>query len=169
MKHLFRGLNQQQEDAILPPVEDDLCPALTFPERVVGCLGCMLIGYVLSFGAFFRFTKLLEGDVAPFIVIWTLGNVVSLCGSCFLFGPKSQCDQMFHATRRIAAFVYLASMLTTIILAALFHDSHVGTFLLLVMMIVQLVAVAWYNLSYVPFARRWVKDLARKQFYEEIV
>lgn len=167
---LFRGLNRQQEDAILPPIEDDLCPALTFPERIVGCLGCMIFGYALSFGAFFRFTKLLEGNVAPFIVIWTLGNVISLCGSCFLFGPKSQCDQMFHDTRRIAAFVYLASMLLTILLAAFFHESHVGTFFLLVMMIVQLLAVAWYNLSYVPFARRWVKDrLFTKKFYEEIV
>lgn len=55
----------QQERTWQEEVEDDICsflPSLTFQERVVGCLFCMLFGYVLSIGSWFRFKRLLFGD-----------------------------------------------------------------------------------------------------------
>lgn len=55
----------QQERTWQEEVEDDICsflPSLTFQERVVGCLFCMLFGYVINLGSWFRFKRLLFGD-----------------------------------------------------------------------------------------------------------
>ena len=50
---------QQQEP------EDDMCsllPTLTWTERLIGCGACMVAGYLLSFGAFFRVKELIVGN-----------------------------------------------------------------------------------------------------------
>lgn len=45
---------------------------------------------ILELGSFTRFAKLLLGDPEPFAVMYTMGNLVSLGGSCFLSGPVAQ-------------------------------------------------------------------------------
>ena len=47
----------------------------------------------------------------------TLGNIVSVCSSGFLFGPKRQCRSMFAARRIYATCIYLGAMLLTLIVA----------------------------------------------------
>ena len=44
---------------------------------------------------------------------YTIGNIVSLSGSCFLFGPRRQARQMFEAKRAYATAIYLAMMVRT--------------------------------------------------------
>ena len=44
-----------------------------------------------------------------------IGNVVSLCGSGFLLGPKRQLRNMTRAKRRWAAAVYLLTMVITLV------------------------------------------------------
>jgi len=46
-------------------IEDDYCsmlPSLTWTERLIGCGTCMVAGYLLSFGAFFRIKHLVLGN-----------------------------------------------------------------------------------------------------------
>lgn len=57
------------------------------------------------------------GHIATFAVIYTLGNIVSLCSTGFLIGPKRQCRQMFQSNRIHATLVYIAMMLATVICA----------------------------------------------------
>ncbi len=71
-----------------------LCPSLTWQQRVIGCACCMLLGFCLSMGSLFRFMQLLEGDPVPFATMYTIGNILSLSSTCFLFGPWSQAKQM---------------------------------------------------------------------------
>lgn len=45
--------------------EDEGCsllPTLTFQERIIGCVSCMVFGYILSFGSFLRFKELILGN-----------------------------------------------------------------------------------------------------------
>ena len=45
--------------------EDDMCsllPTLTWTECLIGCGACMVAGYLLSFGAFFRVKELIIGN-----------------------------------------------------------------------------------------------------------
>lgn len=177
--------------------------SLTLQQRIGGCLGCMTLGYILSFGSFFRLSDLLSGNSTTFVLYFTIGNILSLAGSCFLSGPTSQLQKMWHTSRRLATILYLSSLVLTLGLSIICSheewkrtifgfggsgsesgsgsgdgsneesgddgdagsdsgDSS-GTFaciaLLLTLMIMQYVSVAWYCLSYIPFARQLAKRL----------
>lgn len=189
-----------------PPVaiEDDGCCAtvseycsfsLTLQQRIGGCLGCMALGYMLSFGSFFRLHDLLSGSSTTFVLYFTIGNILSLTGSCFLSGPTSQLSKMWHESRRIASILYLMSLVLTLGVSIICSHEEwkrtifgfgggggssssgndesgdddgnsgggSGTFacivVLITLMIMQYVSVAWYCLSYIPFARQLAKRL----------
>ena len=90
----------------------------------------------------------------PFVVNCTVGNIIALSGSCFLQGPKNQAKKMFHETRRWSAVAYLSSLILTLVFAfAPFPGPGWKWLLLMVLLIIQYAAVAWYCLSYIPFAR----------------
>ncbi|CAH8620912.1 unnamed protein product [Heterobilharzia americana] len=72
----------------------------------------------------------------------------------FLMGPMNQLKRMFQETRIFAAVFMLVSLVLTIIFALL------GLRLLcLIFCILQSLALTWYSLSYIPFARDAVKRL----------
>ena len=95
----------------------------------------------------------------PFVAIVTLGNIISLCGSCFLTGPTNQAKRMFHETRKIATGVYIGSLAVTFLVAFAGKGVPGQGPILILLMLCQYVAVAWYCFSYVPFARQAVKRL----------
>ena len=118
----------------------------------------MMLGYMLSLGSFFRLRDLLHGDPTSFVIYTTVGNIISLSGSFFLSGPRTQVQKMFHPSRRIATCMYLGSLLVTLIVA--FVGEFQGqAFLLLVLVGIQYVSVTWYCFSYIPFARQMATRL----------
>lgn len=130
-----------------------ICPKLSFQQRITGCLICMGMGFLISMGSTLRLVRLLEGHPEDFAVMYTLGNVLGICSTCFLYGPLSQAKQMFASTRLAASLIYLTLMGTTLFLA--FYPEYVpGRLALLVLSIVlQFLALTWYTLSFIPFAR----------------
>ena len=54
------------------------CPKLTFKQRVYGCVGCFLFGVLFSLMGMLSWWG---GNTAAFAVMYTCGNIVSLCGS----------------------------------------------------------------------------------------
>jgi len=138
-------------------LEEDMCwwcPALTWQHRIFGCLCCFLLGLILELGSFFRFTKLLAGSPEPFAVMYTLGNLVSLAGSCFLSGPFAQLKSMFHPTRALCTGIYVLTLVLTLVIA--FSDVPGQGALLVIMIIIQFLSLCYYILSYIPFARQMV-------------
>ncbi|RYG69388.1 hypothetical protein EON64_02850 [archaeon] len=129
------------------------CPKMSLQQRIMGCLVCMGTGFLISMGSTLRLVRLLEGHPEDFAVMYTLGNVLGLCSTCFLYGPLSQAKQMFASTRLAASLIYLTLMGTTLFLA--FYPAYVpGRLALLVLSIVlQFLALTWYTLSFIPFAR----------------
>ncbi len=107
------------------------------------------------------------GNPIPFVMTATIGNIIALCGSCFLSGPKSQAKKMWHATRRVATIVYLGSLVLTLVVAFCPLPATLQKLLLLVLMICQYLAIFWYCLSYIPFAREAVKRWCCQQFNED--
>lgn len=131
--------------------ESPCLPSLTFRERCIGCGTCVVAGYLLSIGSFWRLTHLMTGNPTPFVVNSTVGNLIALAGSFFLMGPKAQLERMFHPSRRLATNAYMFCLALT--LAVLVLPFPFKSLLLVVLILAQYVAVAWYCLSYVPFAQ----------------
>lgn len=148
-------------NAVSCPSWCDFLPSLSLRERLLGCATCMVCGYILSFGSFMRMKDLVVGNPVPLVVNVTIGNVIALCGTCFLTGPQSQARRMFHKTRKMASIVYLGSLVVTLFLLLLPHFVLRGL-LLFLLMIGQYVAITWYCLSYIPFAREFVSNGCRR-------
>lgn len=60
-----QSTEEQQLEAESQDDNNDVCgllPTLTWTERLIGCGTCMVAGYLLSFGAFFRIKALVFGN-----------------------------------------------------------------------------------------------------------
>jgi hypothetical protein len=99
----------------------------------------------LSFGSFIRMRDLLGGNPAPLVINVTFGNIIALCGTCFLTGPRQQVRRMFHESRKLASACYLGSLVLTLVLLILPKFGGKGL-LLFILLIFQYVAITWYVL-----------------------
>ncbi|OWY98986.1 Vesicle transport protein [Phytophthora megakarya] len=129
-----------------------LCPSLSYQERIIGCITCFLLGFLLSLGSTFRLAKLVHGNPAPFAIAYTIGNILSICCTTFFVGPWKQIQTMFHSKRRYSAVVYVVFMFLTLLLCFNHHIHH-RLLLVLLSVLVQFMALVWYTLSYVPYGR----------------
>ncbi|XP_065256497.1 vesicle transport protein SFT2A isoform X4 [Emys orbicularis] len=91
----------------------------------------------------------LPSGLKLFAVFYTIGNIAALASTCFLMGPVKQLKKMFEPTRLIATIVMLLCLIFT--LCAVFWWGKKG--LALLFCIFQFLAMTWYSLSYIPFAR----------------
>ena len=161
---------------------DNPCPCceLTFMQRLQGFGACFGIGMLISF---LSTIKLWAGNMRDFAVMYSIGNMVALLSMGFLMGacrmccavfvcllphlpplhtnvttsvcPKSQCKNMFHETRRIATVIYLILLIVTLVVATQVTGSG-SVVLVILCVIAQFLALCWYTLSYIPFARQMV-------------
>lgn len=128
-------------------------PACTYQTRITGCLACLGIGFLIQMGSTVRLFSLLKGDPKPFAIMYTSGNIVSICATLFFYGPWSQCKRMFESTRIAATLMYLGFMVTTLFLAY-YPETIPGRIPLIVLSILcQFIALVWYTLSYIPYGR----------------
>ena len=104
---------------------DTCCPHLTFRERVQGCLACFGIGMVISFLSFLSWWS---GQTATFAIFYTFGNIVAICGSGFLIGPKRQFRNMTRAKRIWATAIYATFMILTLTFACMDAPSFIVLF-----------------------------------------
>ena len=117
---------------------------------------CFSLGYLITFTSFSFFIDLIEGNPIPFVMIYTIGNILSLLSSMFLCGPKRQFKNMFDEKRRITSIVYLSCLTTTIIIIFVPFGPYgsVKLIILVVLLLIQFCASIWYTLSYIPYGRR---------------
>lgn len=140
---------------------DNLCPSLSYQERLAGCLICFLMGFLLSIGSTFRLAKLVHGNPGPFAIAYTIGNLLSICSSMFFIGPCKQIETMFRKKRRISAILYLFFIVTTMILCFSRSLPHrVG--LVIISVLCQFLALIWYTLSYIPYGRHIVTTCCKR-------
>jgi len=131
----MRALHSRHARALLPYT----------PQRLIAFATCLSIG--ILFGALGSLFIL----VSPrkFAALYSLSNILSLASTCFLVGPAKQARSMCAPTRWPAAAAYLGSLALTLA-AALVWRSLVLT---LAFLALQVAALAWYALSYIPYAR----------------
>eukprot|EP01061_Rhynchopus_euleeides_P038919 TRINITY_DN6673_c0_g1_i1.p1 TRINITY_DN6673_c0_g1~~TRINITY_DN6673_c0_g1_i1.p1 ORF type:complete len:149 (+),score=39.30 TRINITY_DN6673_c0_g1_i1:60-506(+) len=130
--------------------EDSMCPSLTFKQRIYGFIGCVVVGVLFSI---LSWVSLWRRDFVQFAIWMSFGTFCSLGGTCFLKGPVKQVKAMFEEKRLEATVVMLCSLVWTLI-AAFWLEQPV---IVVMMAIIQYLSLAWYALSYIPFARDVVK------------
>ena len=97
------------------------------------------------------------GGVTPenlrtFAILYVIGNVIALVATGFLLGPAAQCKKMWAETRRFSTAFYLIMLIVVLVVAL--TKQHIA--LVLFVLFIQILAGAWYALSYIPFGRKIV-------------
>lgn len=139
--HIPRNISGRQEDE-----NQSLCPSFSFRERLLGFGACMLASVIFSIIAWIMVFK---HDLNTFAVINTVANIFSVGSTFFLCGPVRQFKNMFAAQRWICAVVFIACMVLTFVFALAVKIP----FLTIITVLLQYLAMTWYTLSYIPFAR----------------
>eukprot|EP00762_Andalucia_godoyi_P007473 ANDGO_07847.mRNA.1 Protein transport protein SFT2 len=146
----FLGLGEPEpvrEPSLLNDINDALTMSRT--QRFYGFLICMSAGLLCSFLAALYLPSIIVNP-RKFALVYTLGNVLSIGSTMFLVGPWEQLRKMMAPTRLGATVVYVVSLGLTLYCALVLHSSG----LTLVCLVIQIAAMIWYALSYVPFGRQ---------------
>lgn len=152
LKKALSGDDDDEESGIVTQISSST--TLSWSTRVKGFAICFVLGVSLSIlGSILLWFK---NGLVLFAVFYTFGNVLSLASTCFLMGPMNQLKKMFAKTRIIATILVLVMFVLTLVCAFALKNPA----LTLVCCILQFLALTWYSLSYIPFAR----DAAKKCF-----
>ncbi|WVQ74223.1 hypothetical protein IAR50_003818 [Cryptococcus sp. DSM 104548] len=145
------NLESATDDAIFGGQESAFSAlGLTRSQRIGGFAACFVGGLAVSLlGAILLFL----GATGAFAVLFALGGVISLVGTGFLVGFKTQLEKMFKPVRVVATILLFAAIIMTFVSAFV-----LPTVLCIIFVIVQYLAYLWYTLSYIPYARTAVKS-----------
>jgi hypothetical protein len=134
----------------------DGCCSLSYEERIIGFVGCVGAGLFLNCFSLIRLTELMLGNPTPFAVCFTLGNLLSMGSMCFLVGPVRQCKNLFGPRRGAPSAVYFTMMIATLVVAFTSGLTHLErVVLILCCLVLQMIALAWYVMSYIPFGQSY--------------
>uniref|UniRef100_A0A6I8RBY8 Vesicle transport protein n=1 Tax=Xenopus tropicalis TaxID=8364 RepID=A0A6I8RBY8_XENTR len=137
LKKVLSGQDNEERNGFEEVIETS---SLSWGTRIKGFIACFVIGVACSIlGTCLLWVP--GKGLALFAIFYTIGNVSSLGSTFFLMGPLKQLKKMFEMTRLIATIVMLWKIKG---LALLFC-------------ILQFFAMAWYSISFIPFARDAVK------------
>ncbi|XP_003441055.1 vesicle transport protein SFT2A [Oreochromis niloticus] len=145
LRRVLSGREDNEELGLTAQVLD--ASTLSYSTRVKWFVICFAAGILCSIlGTALLF---LPNGLKLFAVFYTLGNVAALASTCFLMGPLKQLKRMFEPTRLIATIVMLLCLVLT--LCSVFWWEKKG--LAIIFCILQFLAMTWYSISYIPFAR----------------
>ncbi|XP_032063810.1 vesicle transport protein SFT2B isoform X2 [Aythya fuligula] len=137
LKRVLSGQDTDDQGGLAEAID---ATSLGWGTRVKGFVACFAIGCLFSVLGTCLFWIPKKG-LTLFAVFYTLGNIASIGSTLFLMGPMKQLKRMFEPTRLIATVVML------------WHNKG----LTLIFCILQYFALAWYSISFIPFARDAVK------------
>lgn len=128
----------------------DSSVTLSWSTRLKAFAACFVLGMVFTFCGTFA---LFMSNITKFAVFYTIGNIISLASTCFLMGPFNQLKKMFASTRIIATILVFVMLGLTLFSSFYLKKAALS----LIFIVLQFLALTWYSLSYVPFARDAVK------------
>jgi len=155
-------LPNREED----PLADTLCPQLSYKQRIYGWLACFLLGCFISLLSFRQFLH----DLSRFAMLYSFGNLVGLCSSFFLCGPRAQFRSMKDPKRVTTSVLYVLSMVLTLVAAVWVRKDANGEvlnkplkrLLILILVITQWCCLTWYCISYIPYGRSMARSCMKK-------
>ena len=113
----------------------------------------------MTFLSFRLFIKLVLGNPAPFVFLYTSGNILSLLSSIFLSGPSRQLRYMFDDKRYGTTITYLIALSVSIVVCFIPMKTGLKIGCLVVLLLIQMCANIWYTLSYIPYGRATVRRM----------
>lgn len=108
----------------------------------------LVVSLVFAFSGF---------DVVAYAILYSIGQIISIAGSCFLSTPSGHMKDMMKKHRIIPSILYFSSIILTIVVAVVTKIHG----LVLLFLIIQIIAYYWYTISFIPFGQKIVKRLCK--------
>ncbi|KAL1314926.1 hypothetical protein HN51_041734 [Arachis hypogaea] len=143
------GDDEEQGESLLGEDSGGLC-SLSPTQRIYGFAACLIAGLACMLLSMIVFAKPIK-----FALLFTFGNVLAVGSTAFLLGPAQQLGMMLDNARVFATAIYIGCVVIALICALWIHDK----LLTIIAIIIEIGALIWYSLSYIPFARRMVSEL----------
>mmetsp|Transcript_17478 Transcript_17478/g.37968 ORF Transcript_17478/g.37968 Transcript_17478/m.37968 type:complete len:231 (+) Transcript_17478:8-700(+) len=128
---------------------------LSYSQRLTLFAACFAGGVGMLFLAVLMLPMIVLRP-AKFALAFTFGNLLCLGSTAFLVGVRAQLSAMFHPVRWVAACLYCGGLCIT--LFACFYGGSLRYLLVLASIIVEVLAMIWYALSYIPYARQLISS-----------
>jgi len=96
---------------------------------------------------------------APFAVCFTLGNIAAIVMTFFVVGPAKQIKALKEPARLIATIIFVAALIFSLVSALLIQM----WFVTLLSVVIQLGALIWYILSFIPGAHAFIASRVTDQ------
>jgi len=96
-------------------------------------------------------------DVVIYAVFYSISQIISIAGTCFLSTPKGHCKDMKKKHRIIPSIAYFVSIIVTIVIAV----ATKITGLVFLFLIIQVIAYYWYTISFIPFGQQILKKVCK--------
>uniref|UniRef100_A0A914X202 Vesicle transport protein n=1 Tax=Plectus sambesii TaxID=2011161 RepID=A0A914X202_9BILA len=139
---------EQQQDpdnvGIMADIND--ATTLSWNTRLQAFAGFFALGLICSL---LGSLLLVKAKLTGFCVLTSLGSILSLASTTFLMGPFKQLKKMFDPVRLVATIVYIGMIVLTVVAGLVWKSPPLA----FIFVIGQYVAMAWYSLSYIPYAR----------------
>lgn len=145
---LFAGEDESEENLLIDE-SGELC-SLSALQRIYAFGASMTAGLV-----FMILSLIVVAKPIKFAVLFTFGNILAVGSTAFLIGPAQQLRMMLDSVRVYASAIYIGSAVLALICGLLIHSK----FLTLLAILIEICALFWYSLSYIPFARRMVSEM----------
>lgn len=126
-------------------VENDCCPTLSRVQRITAFCICVTLGLIFfSLSALYMPVLLLKAR--KFSLLFTLGSLFMIFSFSFLWGPVNHLKHLFSYER----LVFTSSYFGTLILTLYFALSVQSTPLTVLFAVLQVIALIWFLISYIP-------------------
>ncbi|XP_056105448.1 vesicle transport protein SFT2A isoform X1 [Rhinichthys klamathensis goyatoka] len=146
LRRVLSGREENEEVGLTAQILDGT--TLGFTTRLKWFVICFASGILCSIlGTALLFLP--KAGMNLFAVFYTLGNVAAISSTCFLMGPLKQLKRMFEPTRIIATIMMLLCLVLTLCAVFWWHKKGLA----ILFCILQFLAMTWYSISYIPFAR----------------
>uniref|UniRef100_A0A5S6R1S5 Vesicle transport protein n=1 Tax=Trichuris muris TaxID=70415 RepID=A0A5S6R1S5_TRIMR len=136
--------------------EEDIISEVTSGSSLSWGTRIKLFALCFCFGIFFSILGSIcvyLHNFTMFSVLFSFGSIMSISSTCFLMGPIKQLKKMADPNRWISSLIVVVMIVMT--LFAAFYWKKGALCLLCVML--QYIAMTWYSLSYIPYARSTVR------------
>jgi len=152
-------MGQEQKEASMQEEFNKAC-TLSYKSRMYGFGIFFAVGGILTIIAAFMVPGLVSGHPERFAIPYAFGAICTLASTMFLMGPWKQVKSMFDKKRWMATTCYLLSIVLTLVMAL--AVGIVG--LVLMAIILQLLCLFWYSISYIPYARTAICNCCKSTF-----
>ncbi|XP_052213973.1 uncharacterized protein LOC127832511 [Dreissena polymorpha] len=139
--------------------KDPLCPGLSKKQRILGFVLCLLMG-TFCFSLACLYIPVLVLKARKFAMLYTVGSLFIICSFSMLWGPMNHIKHLFSRDRLPFSIAYFGTMFATIY----FSIWEKSTVLTVFFAAIQILALVWYIMSYIPGGQTGMKFFS-KVFY----